>query len=750
MGTKRLLLAGLLTLAATGSGSGATAAPRPAEGASVIDPGLVNRHSSKPVLAGEGESREKAVPAQPGEPSPAAEQDAGSAAAAWGENYFGQLGTFYRDNYESNPVGVEGLTDITELVATSAFNLALLGNGTLVAWGGNGHGQLGNNEKKANWQDGVAHVVVEEEDPVTHQILGPLHDVHQIAAANEHSIVLLNNGTVMVWGNDEYGQLGDGVQGFERQTNVNQSLPRAVPGLTGIRQVAAGGGSDYALTARGTVLAWGSNTTGQLGLGEPGPDHCETPTAHFPHFEYCSEHPLPVMWVNPATKHTEELKEVAAVYAGQFAAYALLRDGHVVSWGGNHRGELGYSAETWRQTEFTPAEVKRAGGQPLTGVVEITPGFDFALARLADGEVLGWGDAGKGQLAGIAAPACGRELGPHKSPKPENRPCVPLATAIPALTHLHVQALAAGNGFGVALSAGAVYTWGSNQHGQLGHGQPPASTPGTETDSPTPTQVKGIGTAIGISAGFTHAVVLLKRGVTAPASLVKVVPEDLALNLSWRPETSNGAEDLAGERLLYRPFEHAGETERAEEGASESEEGPPVALAGEPAYITMEGQPIEEQLVVGERLNAEPGGWSGARPITFTYQWQRCNAQGGECANIPGATHFGYTISAQDVQQTLRALVTATGPTAPAAVEETLPTEVIAPEVEGEKGKAAATSVHLSGTVDAFTITRTIERLPLGKSGRMLEIPHPLSAIPYEVRFTSSRKPRVMVITPLG
>jgi hypothetical protein len=83
-------------------------------------------------------------------------------------------------------------------------------------------------------------------------------------------------------------------------------------------------------------------------------------------------------------------------------------------------------------------------------------------------------------------------------------------------------------------------------------------------------------------------------------------------------------------------------------------------------------------------------------------------------------------------------------------VEETLPTEVIAPEIEGEKGKAAATSVHLSGTVDAFTITRTIEKLPLGKSGRMLEIPHPLSAIPYEVRFTSSRKPRVMVITPLG
>src|SRR5258707_1136447 len=380
------------------------------------------------LLTGTGGAR--AAPLAPG------------AAAAFGENYFGQLGTFYKDKYELSPVPVEGLTNITEVAGSASFNLALLSDGTVASWGGNGHGQLGDNRKRPNWEEGAGHALVEEENPSTHEVTGNLHGVKAVAAANEHAMALMSDGTVMSWGNDQYGQLGNGTQGFERQLNINERLPKPVPGLQGIKAIAAGGGSDYALTDAGTVLAWGEDTMGQLGLGRPGPDHCETAVAHSPRYELCSERPLPVVWTNPATGKVEELKEVQAVYAGAFAAYALLPGGRLVSWGGNRHGELGTGAETWPGIELPPAEVVRADGTPLAGIAELAPGFSFALARLEDGGVLGWGSAAQRDLAGVPAEECPHESSPPQQATSGSRrawACVKLATLLPAVERLHPE-----------------------------------------------------------------------------------------------------------------------------------------------------------------------------------------------------------------------------------------------------------------------------------------------------------------------
>lgn len=61
----------------------------------------------------------------------------------------------------------------------------------------------------------------------------------------------------------------------------------------------------------------------------------------------------------------------------------------------------------------------------------------------------------------------------------------------------------------------------------------------------------------------------------------------------------------------------------------------------------------------GSRLTANRGTWTGTAPITYTYQWRRCNPGGQACADISGATDETYTVAGNDVGRTLRVRVTA-------------------------------------------------------------------------------------------
>ena len=85
-----------------------------------------------------------------------------------------------------------------------------------------------------------------------------------IAAGGRHSLALVANGTVLAWGADGAGQLGDG------SVTASAEAPEAVSGLTGVAQVAAGGDHSMALLNTGTVETWGENRRGELGEGSSG------------------------------------------------------------------------------------------------------------------------------------------------------------------------------------------------------------------------------------------------------------------------------------------------------------------------------------------------------------------------------------------------------------------------------------------------------------------------------------------------
>lgn len=78
----------------------------------------------------------------------------------------------------------------------------------------------------------------------------------------------------------------------------------------------------------------------------------------------------------------------------------------------------------------------------------------------------------------------------------------------------------------------------------------------------------------------------------------------------------------------------------------------------------------------GETLTARRGSWSGSEPISFRYQWQRCNASGGSCSNIIGATSQTHRLTSADVGRTMRVVVTARN-SAGSQARTSVPTAVV-------------------------------------------------------------------------
>jgi alpha-tubulin suppressor-like RCC1 family protein len=114
---------------------------------------------------------------------------------AWGDNSAGELGIGSHGNQFDVPQPVKDLTGVTAIAPGTQHVLALLRSGGVLAWGANVAGDLGTGEHGAPSSDVPVHV-----DIITNAV--------GIAAGESHSVAVLANGTVMSWGENQFGQLG--------------------------------------------------------------------------------------------------------------------------------------------------------------------------------------------------------------------------------------------------------------------------------------------------------------------------------------------------------------------------------------------------------------------------------------------------------------------------------------------------------------------------------------------------------------
>ena len=311
---------------------------------------------------------------------------------AWGDNNRGGLGNGTTSaTSATTPAVVAGLTDVVQVVAGFYASYAVRADGTVYSWGSNMHDSLG---------DGTT------TDHTTPQQVPGLSGIVAMAASTQSAFALKSDGTVLSWGDDTEGELGNG-------STQSQTAPVPVLGPTDVVQLAAGSTDGYALQADGQVWSWGDNGDGQLGSGVsdmqdstpaliPGLTNVRAITAKESNaFALLSDGTVRGWGYNfdgevgDTTKTQRStpvavygLTGVTAIADASLSAYALTSDGTVHAWGYNPEGELGDGSTT---TRLSPVAVAGA-----TGVQSIAASDYNAFATRSDGSVLVWGMGGDG------------------------------------------------------------------------------------------------------------------------------------------------------------------------------------------------------------------------------------------------------------------------------------------------------------------------------------------------------------------
>ena len=316
----------------------------------------------------------------------------------WGLNLFGQVGNDTTVSPQPTPVDVVGLTSgVTAVVAGGFHACAVTSGGGLKCWGMNSSGQLGdgtttsrqvpvavggltsgvrtvslglNHTCAVTTAGGVkcwgANLDGQLGNPATLfstspvPVVGLSTGVASVAAGGFHTCALSRAGALRCWGSNFSGEIGDG-------TTTIRATPVAVSGLgSQVATVSAGGSYTCASKMAGEALCWGSNSSGELGLGDQRSRLTPTPLAGLP-------------------------TGVTSVSAGHDATTCAIAAGEAWCWGDNQSGQVGDTTTTERDL---PVRVVRFPGV----AVQVVVGTFQTCALNGMNRAFCWGGNSSGQL----------------------------------------------------------------------------------------------------------------------------------------------------------------------------------------------------------------------------------------------------------------------------------------------------------------------------------------------------------------
>ncbi len=266
----------------------------------------------------------------------------------FGENSKGQLGINSNSNLHT-PMEISGNHDnIIAVSCGSEYTAILKNDGTVLTFGDNSNGRTGQNTGSGNTTTPI-------------EISGNHIDIIAVSCGSEHTAILKNNGTVLTFGKYNEGRLGQG------DINSNILTPIEISGNhTDIIAVSCGGKHTAILKNNGTVLTFGDNVKGQLGINS-------TSDALTP--------------MEISGNHTD----IIAVSCGSEHTAILKNNGTVFTFGNNEFGQLGRNNGNYD----IPMEIS---GNDISGIIAVSCGANHTAILKNNGTVLTFGYNGDKQL----------------------------------------------------------------------------------------------------------------------------------------------------------------------------------------------------------------------------------------------------------------------------------------------------------------------------------------------------------------
>lgn len=386
---------------------------------------------------------------------------------------------------------------ITQIRAGAQHTLAVKEDGSVIAWGYNGDGQLdvpvaaksgvtavaaGHYHSLALKEDGSVIAWGNSGDGRTNVPSAALSGVTAIAGGYTHSLALKEDGSVIGWGSNAYGQTtvpaaalsnviaiaagnyhslalkADGsVIGWGANWFFQTDIPTS--GLSGVTAISAGGNHSLALKADGSVIAWGENDGGQRNVPAAALSGVTAIGSGNSHNLALKEDGSVIAWgyygIGAGTVTASALSGVTSIEAGGYHNIAIKEDGSIISWGSsgsvvtmtpasvsglikliaNNQGYLGLKADG---SVYSGIDQTNVPEDFRSGVRDIATGGEHTLGLKENGSVVGW----RGFMSWNGE------------------------ATIPDAAMSGVTAIAASYNNSVALKDGSVIVWGADWNGQ--------------------------------------------------------------------------------------------------------------------------------------------------------------------------------------------------------------------------------------------------------------------------------------------